>query len=178
VTVTTTEVLKRPGAVNRLWRVNPDYSTVEFRVRTFWGLKTVTGHFDRFEGYYLDRAEGAIIELAVEARTLDTGNARRDRHLRSADFFDVERYPQVRFSSTLITDLVGGLAVVGTLEAGGRSVELTLDATLRRDGDAAEIEATTTVDHRALGMTHSPLGMLRPPTTLHVKGRLEEDETA
>jgi polyisoprenoid-binding protein YceI len=176
MTITTPEVLDRIGSPTRRWKVDREASAIEFSVRTFWGLGTVDGHFERFQGYYVDRPEGAAIELTIDVRSLGTGNATRDRHLRSKDFFDAQAYPEVRFTSTHVGDLGGRLAIGGTLEAAGRRVVLAFEATARRDGGALTVEATTTVDHRELGMTHSPLGMIRPPTTLHVRVRLGPDD--
>jgi polyisoprenoid-binding protein YceI len=170
--------LKEPPAVaaSRRWAVDPRRSTVEFRVPTFWGLSTVVGHFDRFEGSYGDDDDDVpAIDLTIDAKSLDTGNETRDRHLRSERFFDVAEHRQVRFSSTLINEFDGSLAMNGQLEAAGGSVPVALDATVRQEGDELEIEATTTVDQRELGMTFSPLGMIRTPATLHVKARLTPD---
>jgi hypothetical protein len=56
--------------------------------------------------------------------------------------------------------------------AAGKTVPLNFDAAVREIGNELEIEATTTVDHRLLDMTWSPLGAMRSPSTLHVKARL------
>ena len=64
-------------------------------------------------------------------------------------------------------------ATLAELEAAGKRIPISFDARLRPlDEQTIEIEATATADHRQLGMTWSPLGMLRPPATLHVKARL------
>jgi polyisoprenoid-binding protein YceI len=170
--------LKEPPAVasSCRWAVDPRRSTVEFRVPTFWGLGTVVGHFDHFEGSYRgDDDDVPAIDLTIDADSLDIGNETRDRHLRSERFFDVAEHRQVRFSSTLINEFDGSLAMNGQLEAAGGRVPVALDATVRQEGDELEIEATTTVDQRELGMTFSPLGMIRTPATLHVKARLTPD---
>jgi polyisoprenoid-binding protein YceI len=170
--------LKEPPAVaaSRRWAVDPRRSAVEFRVPTFWGLSTVVGHFDHFEGSYArDDDDVPAIDLTIDAESLDTGNETRDRHLRSERFFAVVEHPQVRFSSTLIHQRDGTLAMNGQLEAAGGNVPVALEATIREEGDELEIEATTTVDQRELGMTFSPLGMIRTPATLHVKARLTPD---
>lgn len=143
---------------------------------TFWGLHTVVGHFERFDGYYVDGHDRASVDLTIDATSLDTGNGFRDRHLRSEDFFDVDGYPQVRFSSTQVERRRGTMRIRGRLVVGGRTVPVAVDATVRELGDSLEIEGTTTVDYRELGMTHSPLKMIRPPATLHVKVLLEADE--
>jgi polyisoprenoid-binding protein YceI len=154
----------------------PGPSRVEFGVPTFWELRTVVGQFRRFDGSYgLDAENVPAIDLTIDAGSLDTGNGTRDRHLRSERFFDVAAHPQVRFSSTLISDVDGTMAVIGHLEAVGRKVPIALDAMVRRVGDDLEMEATTTVDQRELGLTFSPLGMIRTPSTLHVEARLAPD---
>lgn len=84
------------------WRLDPTRSRVEFHVRHFYGLMTVKGRFDRFEGT-LDLDAAPTIELTIDADSLDTKNRQRDKHLRSADFFDVTNHPQVRFASDSAT---------------------------------------------------------------------------
>jgi polyisoprenoid-binding protein YceI len=97
----------------------------------------------------------------------------RDHHLRSADFFDTQRHPALRFCSTRVSDAGDGhLSVIGELCAAGRQVTLTLQPTLRQVGDQLQVDASTTVDQRALGMTWSPLGVTRTPTTLTVHAQL------
>lgn len=170
-TMSTTSPEQQATARRRM--VDPAHSVVEFCVPSFWGLITVRGHFDRFAGSYTTDADGPEMELALDIGSLDTGNTLRDKHLRSADFFDIVVHPKARFTSTRIVEAGDGvLRVTGELEAAGNTVPLTFDATSRQDGDELEIEATTEVDHRRFGMTRSPLGMIRSPTTLHVKARL------
>ena len=80
------------------WQVDPDRSSVEFRVGNFWGLAAVQGHFGDYHGR-LDLSADPAIELTIDAASLDTGNAKRDKHLRSGDFFDAENHPRVQFVS-------------------------------------------------------------------------------
>jgi polyisoprenoid-binding protein YceI len=167
----------QPAAIRR-WTLDASRSVVEFRVRHFWGLITVSGHFDRFGGAYTVGPDSREIELTIDADSLDTGRGQRDKHLRSADFFHVAEHPQTRFTSTRVDAGDGTLHVSGELEAAGKKESLDFDAAVHEIGDELEIEATTTVDHRLLGMTWSPLGMLRSPATLHVKARLESSASA
>lgn len=158
------------------WAVDPEGTAVEFAARTFCGLSTVHGRFDRFDGSYDIGPDGATIELTIDADSLDTGNGTRDGHLRSTGFFHVAAHPQVRFVSTRVHNVGDGiLHVVGRLEAAGRSVLLEFPAALRPAGGALDIEATATVDQRELGMSSGTLGMIRRPVTLHVKARLTQD---
>jgi polyisoprenoid-binding protein YceI len=161
-----------PAAPTRL-SVDPAGSSVDFTVKTFWGLTTARGHFDRFEGVYDVGPDGEKIELTVDAGSLDTANATRDKHLRSADFFAVDEHPQMRFTSTRVHDVADGiLHVVGNLEVAGRVVQIEFPATVQTVDGALELEATTTVDPVRFGMSSGHLGMIRRPATLHVKARL------
>src|SRR3954454_23293669 len=80
------------------WRLDPARSSVEFRVKTFWGLVTVKGHFERYAGR-LDFGEDPVIDLTIDAASVNTDNAKRDAHLRSEDFFGAAEHPYVRFLS-------------------------------------------------------------------------------
>jgi polyisoprenoid-binding protein YceI len=153
------------------WRLDPTRSGVEFRVRHFYGLMTVKGRFADYAGT-LDLNADPAVELTIQAASLDTKMAKRDEHLRSGDFFDVEQYPQVHFTSDSAILDGDKLTVHGQLHAAGRQIALDLDATVREIDGELEIEAVTNADHRDLGMTWSPLGTLRAPSKLIVRGRL------
>ena len=163
--------MKADQLANGSWRLDPARSEVGFAVRHFWGLITVKGHFDRYEGHLRLGSEPAI-ELVIEATSLDTGNAKRDQHLRSADFFDVEHHPQVVFASESAVLDGDVLKVRGALKAAGRLVPLGVEAGLSDSDGGLELGAETELDHRDLGMTWSPMGMLRAPARLIVRGRL------
>ena len=169
MTTTATEQVTAPPT---RWTVDPENTSVDFAVKTFWGLMTVRGRFDRFEGSYEMAPHGPKIELTVDASSIDTGNRKRDEHLRSADFFGVEQHPQVRFTSTRVRPAGDGMEVDGVLEAAGEVVPLELFTTVHQIGEARQVEATTTVDHTLLGMSSGPFGMISPPVTVHVKARL------
>jgi polyisoprenoid-binding protein YceI len=153
------------------WRVDPARSSVEFRTPTLWGLATVEGRFDRYDGA-LDLERSPTIELTIDAGSINTKNSFRDKHLRSADFFGVVNHPQVSFVSDTATLEGERLQVRGRLHAAGQSIPLVLDASLRRVGDALEVDARTNVDHRKLGMSHGVLGMIPTPSELIVHARL------
>jgi polyisoprenoid-binding protein YceI len=152
-----------------------DDASAGFAVKTFWGLATVRGRFDRLDGSYEVGPEGPRIELTLDAGSLDTGNKTRDRHLRSTGFFRVDEHPRVRFTSTRVRNVGDGvLHVEGRLEAAGKIVPLEFDVRVQPVDHGLEFEATTTVDQRQLGMSSGRLGMIRPPATLHVKARVSD----
>jgi polyisoprenoid-binding protein YceI len=153
------------------WRLDPERSSVEFRTLHFWGLVTITGRFDDYDGQ-LDLNTTPAIDLSIDAASIQTGNRKRDRHLRSADFFDVENHPRVRFLSDAV-DLEGEtLTVRGRLSARGSAIPLELSAEIHEVDGELEIDATTTAPHRELGMTYSPLRMIASHSELSVRGRL------
>jgi polyisoprenoid-binding protein YceI len=159
------------------WRLDPSASSAEFKVPHFWGLVTIKGHFERLDGRIEIDENGQLqILLTIDAASLHTGIGQRDKHLRSAHFFDTQNHPEVRFHSTSVSDTgEGRLRVEGELEVAGGQVPLRLDPAIHQTDDHLDIEASTTVDQRLLGMTWSPLGMTRTPTTLTVHARLRRD---
>ena len=152
-------------------KLDPERSSVEFHVPTFWGLQTVKGRFKTYEGT-LELSRNPAVELKIDASTLDTGNRQRDKHLRSPDFFDAERHPEVTFVSDS-AELAGDrLKVQGQLQARGSSIPLELDGKLSATGDELRIEAETEAPHQHLGMVWNRIGMIREPSKLIVKGTL------
>ena len=87
MTITTTE------QKTTRWTVDVEDASAGFAVKTFWGLATVHGRFDRFDGSYEVGPDGPKIELTIDAGSLDTGNKTRDKHLRSTEFFRVDEHP-------------------------------------------------------------------------------------
>jgi polyisoprenoid-binding protein YceI len=156
------------------WTADRSRTTVEFKVKHLWGPHTMRGRFSRFDGSYVNGPAGPEIELTMDATSVDTGNAARDKHLRSWDYFDVALHPQVRFTSTHVTGMGNGhVHVSGELEAAGTRIPLEFDASVRViGGGELELETTTAVDPRRFGMSEGVLGNVRPPAKLHVKTRL------
>jgi polyisoprenoid-binding protein YceI len=159
------------------WRLDPERSCVEFQVRNFYGLMTVKGHFASYDGT-LELGAHPAVQLTIDAASLETKNAKRDKHLRSADFFYVERHPHVRFTSSSATADGDSLKVRGQLDAAGKQIPVELDAAVRVVDGELEVEAVTYADQRQLGMTWSPLRMLRAPSKLIVRARLMREEGA
>lgn len=175
MSTTTGSASSVPDHASGSWRLDPARSSVEFHVRHFYGLVTVKGTFSRYEGT-LKLDPPPAVELTIDADSLDTKLAKRDKHLRSSDFFDVANHQQVRFVSDNVTLDGEKLKARGELHAAGRHVPVGVEATLRQVGNELEVEASTRIDQRELGMTWSPLGITRAPSTLIVRGRLVRAE--
>lgn len=159
------------GLATGTWRLDPARSSVEFHVRHFYGLMTVKGRFDRYEGA-LDLSASPAVELTIEADSLDSKQKQRDKHLRSDDFFDVVNHPHVRFEADTAALDGNTLKARGLLYAAGKQIPLHVDATVTPVDGEFEIEASALADHRELGMLWSPMGIMRAPSKLIVRGRL------
>lgn len=85
------------------WTLDPAHSSIDFAVRHM-GFATVRGRFDAFEADIESDDEGRLrhLEARIRADSIDSGESERDAHLRSPDFLDVERFPELRFAATAI----------------------------------------------------------------------------
>jgi polyisoprenoid-binding protein YceI len=153
------------------WRLDPARSTLEFEVLFYWGLGVVKGRFTRYAGT-IDLQRRPAVALTIEADSVRSGHARRDRRLRSGDFFAVAEHPRVRFVSESARLRGDALKVKGKLSARGRVIDVEVDAVVRPIDGEYELVATTFVMHRWLGMTWNPLGVSRPYSKLIVAARL------
>jgi polyisoprenoid-binding protein YceI len=174
---TTTPARNQEASAVTTWRLDPEGSIAEFRVPHFWGLITVKGRFNRFDGQLdTDDHHTQRIELTIDAASVSTRNRQRDRHLRSAAFFDVDHYPEVSFRSTSVQPAGDdSITVRGVLTAAAGHVALELEPTVEQTGDQLTIDLRTTIDQRQLGITWSPLGMTRAPVAVHVHAVLRPE---
>src|SRR5580658_1720468 len=86
------------------WNVDKVHSSVEFQVKHL-GIATVKGQFTEFEGTLEISPESAVAYGTVKTASVNTREPARDEHLRSADFFDAEKNPEITFRSTAISEL-------------------------------------------------------------------------
>jgi polyisoprenoid-binding protein YceI len=171
---TDVEALVREGALVGRWLLDPQASRVEFRVRHFWGAITVRGWFERLEGEGVVGPDGKVTgQLVMDAASLNSKNKQRDRHLRSADFFDAADHPRVVVTVSRV-ELTHGvqLAAEGELEAAGvrEPVSFTGEV-VDASADAVTLQGEVTVDRSRFGMTWSPLRMASMQATGSVTAR-------
>ena len=117
-----------PGTVST-WNLDPAHSTAEFKVKHMM-ISNVKGSFSGLTGVLkLDETDytHSTVEASIPAASLKTGDEQRDGHLKSADFFDVEKFPALGFKATNI-DSTGGpnYAVTGELTLHGVTKSVTL----------------------------------------------------
>ena len=155
------------------WVIDPAGSSATFASKTFWGLTTVRGTFGAVSGKGTLEGDGAVAgELVIDATNLNTRNERRDKHLRSADFFDIDNHPNVVVRVESAKRDGDSLAGTGTIEAAGRSVPITFTGHVdSADGEAVVLTASSSVDRHALGMTWNQMGMLTGLSTGTVTAR-------
>jgi polyisoprenoid-binding protein YceI len=144
------------------WEIDSSRSAIHFAVRHLVLSKT-RGRFSRWSGALIvpdGDLSRAIVDVVIDASSIDTGVVRRDQHLRSADYFDVTRYPRITFTAREVSaETEGRLRVVGALALRGVTREVTLAVvpngrTLEPWGkQRVGFSATASIDRRDFGFT-------------------------
>ena len=144
--------------MNTLWKIDPAHSEIQFKVKHLM-ITTVTGYFRKFdlivETEGEDFTQAKKVEFTAEASSIDTNSEQRDTHLRSADFFDVEKFGQIRFSGK-------------TLERVGEDYKLTGELTIRG------ISKTISVNVHYAGIVVDPYGQTK--AGFEVEGKISRKE--
>ncbi len=113
-----------------IWQIDPQHSAAMFSVRHLM-VSNVKGEFSKVTGTAnLDEKDSSrsTVEVTIDATTINTREPKRDAHLRSADFFDVEKYPTMTFRSKSVTPATPGkLKITGELTIHGVTRETTFD---------------------------------------------------
>jgi len=148
------------------WVIDPMHSEVQFKVKHLV-ISTVTGFFKDFEGAMEtenDDFEDAEISFALNIDSIDTNQSQRDAHLKSAEFFDAEKYPKITFESTSFKktgddefELVGDLTIKGitkpvklVAEYGGSTQDF-------YGNTKAGFEVTGKINRKDFGLTYDPV---------------------
>ena len=143
------------------YAIDPQHSQVDFGIKHM-GISTVHGRFAIKEGTVdLDPANvtGSSVEALIDVASVDTGEAQRDGHLRSPDFFDTAKFPTATFKSTKITKTGEGYDVVGDLNLHGVTKPVTLHMEAPSKAQVAMdkkehrgFTATTTIHRQDFGL--------------------------
>jgi len=143
------------------WNIDLSHSGVNFSIRHMV-ISKVRGRFAKFTGVLNFDDEDitrSVVEATIDASSIDTGVEQRDAHLRSADFFDVEKYPELRFRSTRIEKLdEDRFRVVGqlTIRDVTREVALEIEGGGRAKdpwgNERTGFVAKTTLDRKDFGL--------------------------
>jgi polyisoprenoid-binding protein YceI len=148
------------ASAGEIYTIDTVHSNVTFTVRHL--VSKVSGQFNEFDGTvtadFADLGTSGV-EFTIKAASIDTRNEKRDGHLRSADFFDVEQYPEITFKSTKVTKVDDdSYAVAGTLTMRGVSKEITLTVDYlgsmnAMGGTRAGFELSTTINRKDYGVS-------------------------
>ncbi|EEH66458.1 MAG: YceI family protein [Actinomyces urogenitalis] len=142
--------------------IDADHSTLGFTIRHA-GIGKTRGQFDEFNGT-IEVADdstptGSTASATIKAASVNTRNNDRDNHLRSADFFDVETYPEWTFATTGVSGskesftLTGDLTIHGVTKSVDLEVEFLGAATDPFGNDRAAFEASTVISRKDFGLT-------------------------
>jgi polyisoprenoid-binding protein YceI len=150
-----------PISAKTVWKLDPTHTLVEFSAKHLM-ITTVKGRITDIEGtIYADEKDpkNSTVEVTLKAASLDTRTDQRDQHLRSADFLDVEKYPEIKFRSTRIEGDEQSFKVTGDLTIRDVTKPITLDAAFEgrtRDpwgGERIGFSASGKIDRRNFGLT-------------------------
>ncbi|HEY0529119.1 MAG TPA: YceI family protein [Gemmatimonadaceae bacterium] len=143
------------------WKIDATHTSVEFSAKHLM-ITTVKGRIAEVEGtIYTDEKnpQNSSVEATLKATSIDTRTDQRDQHLRSADFLNVEKYPEIKFKSTRITGDKEEFKLTGNLTIRDVTKEITLDVHFEgrnKDpwgGERVGFNATGKFDRRDFGLT-------------------------
>ena len=150
-----------PNVGTTTWKIDPAHTQAEFSVKHLM-IATVRGHFGNVNGTVTienDDPTTAKIDVSIDATSLDTRDEKRDAHLRSPDFFNVEKYPTITFKSTKVERSGDDFRVTGDLTIAGVTRPVTLqveEGGRARDpwgNEKAGFSATTKIKRSEFGLT-------------------------
>jgi polyisoprenoid-binding protein YceI len=164
------QALLRDGALAGAWVLDPGKSSIRLKTKSMLGLVPVHGVFRELSGNGTVSPDGEVSgTVTVAAGSIDTKNARRDTHLRSADFFDSGHNPDITFIADGIRPSGQGVTVTGELTVRGRTRPLSFDAmaSVRDDGEIW-LDAEVHINRADFGLTWNLLGMASMDNTLTI----------
>jgi len=156
------------------FQIDPNHSSANFAVKHLL-VSTVRGRFAQLSGTItLDEADPtrSSVTAVIKAASINTDNERRDNHLRSADFFEVEKYPEIRFQSSRVEKTEDGYVAVGTLTIKDVSREIRLPFTFAKAEARGRMklgaDASTSIDRFEYHVNYDKTG-----TTVGKKVKIE-----
>lgn len=147
-----------PPAAEKIYLVDSNHTTVGFSVPIL-GMSEVTGKFTDFNGRIVVPDEKdltkATVEVVIKTASIDTGIADRDKHLRTADFFDAAKYPEITFKSKQIKKVGNLYALIGDFTMRGVTKQLTIPFQLTGHDVALGARATFPLNRKEYGVSWS-----------------------
>jgi polyisoprenoid-binding protein YceI len=167
--MTNVDTLLNDPDTTGVWSLDTDRSTVNFKIKNFWGLINVKGRFTDVSGDGQVTGKGAIFgRLDIRVASLHTGIGKRDEHLRSADFFDADRYPDISVVVTAVEPATGNDAALrATFSIKGVTAEVPLPVhVIALDDGSVQVSAKTEIDRDRFDIGWNRLGMVAKTATV------------
>jgi polyisoprenoid-binding protein YceI len=164
------QALLEDRALAGAWVLDPGQSSIRLKNRSASGLIRVNGVFREVSGNGIVSPDGRVSgTVTVSAASIDTGNTRRDTHLRSADFFDSDHHPHITFTADAIRPTGQGATVTSALTVRDRTRPLSFDAmaSVRGTGEIW-LDAEVHINRAEFGLTWNLLGLLSMENTLNI----------
>lgn len=171
------------AAMPTQWQLDNSHTRVGFEVEHL-GFSTTMGHFDKVDGvlnYNMKAPDATKMTFVIDTNSINTAWEARDKHLKTADFFNVAKYPTMTFKSTQVNFINPIQAkVTGDFTLLGKTMPLTLDVTLKKLADSPMTKepvigfrATGNIDRAAYGMTTLSQG-ISTNVPIQIDGELVE----
>jgi polyisoprenoid-binding protein YceI len=163
------ELLKDAGLAGE-WVLDPTRSSVRLKSSSIAGLVRVHGVFRQVTGSGTVSPGGEVNGiLTIGSASVDTRNAKRDAHLRSADFFDSDNYPDITFTVAGIRPSGGGVTVTGTLSVRGRAQPMIFEGMAAVHGDGEVwVDAAVDINRGDFGLTWNRMGLVSMNNTVTI----------
>ena len=150
----------RDGGLAGSWTLDPTRSEVVLHTRHTWRLLPLRGVFGQVSGHgTITEAGDASGVITVRAESVDTKNPTRDKHLRSADFFDVANHQELTFAADSVTPTDDGVRVAGTLTVRDRTNPASFDATVSTADREIVLDGALKVNRADYGLTWNFIGI-------------------
>jgi polyisoprenoid-binding protein YceI len=175
------QALLGDGQLAGSWTLDPARSRVRLTTRHTWGLLPLHGGFEKATGRGTVTPAGEVSGvLAVNAESISTKNPRRDKHLRSPAFFDIDNHPEITFTAESAAPSgrgasgptgspgSGTVRFTGQLTVAGQTRPAMVDATVSRAGDELTVDGQLQVDRREFGLTWNFIGIAGNHSTIDV----------
>jgi len=175
MTATTVQALLEDGKLAGSWTLDATRSEVRLETRHTWGLRPLHGVFRQVSGSGTVTAAGEVSGVVtVAAGSIDTKNSIRDKHLRSADFFDIASHPDLTFAVDGVapddgaTPADGRVRVTGSLTVRGRTRPASFGATVSATDDEVRLDGELRVNRTDFGLTWNRMGIASVDNTIVV----------
>ena len=173
MTTTTPQALLQDGKLAGDWTLDATRSEVKLETRHTWGLRPLHGVFRQVTGHGTVTAAADVSGVVtVAAGSIDTKNSTRDKHLRSADFFDVANHPDLTFTVDGVapagSPADGGVRVTGRLTVRGRTRPASFDVMVSATGDEVRLDGKLPVNRADFGLTWNRMGIASMDNTIVV----------